>query len=110
MLGTNDAKTFQWNEEQYIEDYLEMYLTTDTKNISLCFPVDFVLLSVPRAKTFLSMASSPHLYVIIPPPLYQDNNVYSMSQTVHYVFTLAFFFLAFDFILCTRENFDPVGN
>ena len=33
------------------------------------------------ATSFLNMKSSPTLYVMVPPPLYQDD-VYSMNQTV----------------------------
>jgi lysophospholipase L1-like esterase len=57
MLGTNDAKTYQWNETEYVADYLEM------------------------AASFLNMPSSPQLYIMVPPPLYLDN-AYSMSQQV----------------------------
>lgn len=49
MLGTNDAKTFQWDESAYHADYLEM------------------------ARSFLAMPSKPDLYIMIPPPLYKDN-------------------------------------
>ena len=57
MLGTNDSKYFQWNETAYIEDYRAM------------------------ASSFLAMPSSPKIYFMIPPPLYQDN-AYSMNQRV----------------------------
>jgi acyl-CoA thioesterase-1 len=46
QLGTNDSKDYQWNEEEYTKDYLEM------------------------AKSFQGIESSPELYIMIPPPLY----------------------------------------
>ena len=57
MLGTNDAKTFQWNETEYVNDYIDM------------------------AKSFIELDSKPELYFMIPPPLYV-NGAYSMNQTV----------------------------
>jgi lysophospholipase L1-like esterase len=57
MLGTNDAKSYQWNEDRYVHDLTAL------------------------AKTFLAMKSKPALYVLIPPPLYADNFIY-MNQTV----------------------------
>ena len=46
MLGTNDAKGYQWNETEYVNDYLEM------------------------ATNFINMESQPKLYIMIPPPVY----------------------------------------
>lgn len=57
MLGTNDSKTFQWNEVAFRHDYLEM------------------------SRNFLAMESKPTLYVMIPPPLY-GQGAYQMNQTV----------------------------
>ena len=57
MLGTNDAKNFQWDQTAYMQDWLEMI------NI------------------FKNLDSKPEVYVMIPPPLYQDG-VYSMEQKV----------------------------
>ena len=54
MLGTNDAKTYQWNEAKYKADFIEM------------------------ATGFINMDSKPRLYVMVPPPLYKDGS-YSMS-------------------------------
>ena len=57
MLGTNDSKNYQWDESAFHADYLEM------------------------ARNFQAMSSKPDLYVMIPPPLYQDNAWY-MNQSV----------------------------
>mmetsp|Transcript_15985 Transcript_15985/g.32712 ORF Transcript_15985/g.32712 Transcript_15985/m.32712 type:complete len:164 (+) Transcript_15985:319-810(+) len=57
MLGTNDAKTYQWDQVEFLKDYIEM------------------------ATSLLNMGSAPTLQVMVPPPLYEDN-VYNMSQTV----------------------------
>ena len=57
MLGTNDSKYYQWNEQSFLTDYLAI------------------------SKSFLSMPSNPSLYLMIPPPLYQDH-AYQMNQTV----------------------------
>ena len=54
MLGTNDSKISQWNEEDFRRDYLEM------------------------SRNFLAMESKPSLYIMIPPPLYADG-VYKMN-------------------------------
>ena len=48
MLGTNDAKNFQWNQTEFVSDYLEM------------------------ATNFKNMESKPDLYLMIPPPLYTE--------------------------------------
>lgn len=57
MLGTNDAKTYQWDQDQFVTDYLAMI------------------------ESFASLASSPKIYLNIPPPLYADG-IYSMNQTI----------------------------
>ena len=57
MLGTNDAKTFNYNQTEYIADYISM------------------------VKSFQAMTPPPDIYIMIPPPLYKDG-VYSMNQTV----------------------------
>ena len=57
MLGTNDAKTYQWDLEEYTKDFKEM------------------------ANIFLGMDSNPDLHIMVPPPLYQ-NGLWSMNQTI----------------------------
>mmetsp|Transcript_23649 Transcript_23649/g.49260 ORF Transcript_23649/g.49260 Transcript_23649/m.49260 type:complete len:228 (+) Transcript_23649:263-946(+) len=57
QLGTNDAKTYQWDEDKYLEDYQAM--------------ID----------SFASLGHKPAIYISIPSPLYEDD-VYSMNQTV----------------------------
>merc|ERR1712039_316547 len=57
MLGTNDAKTYNWNQTEYVADYLEMI------NI------------------FKNMPSNPEIHLMIPPPLYQDK-LYDMQQPI----------------------------
>jgi hypothetical protein len=57
MLVTNDAKYFQWNQTEFVADYLEM------------------------ATTFMNLENKPDLYIMIPPPLYKDGD-YNMNQTV----------------------------
>ena len=53
MLGTNDAKTFNWNETAFKADYLDMI------------------------NVFKNMTSKPDIHLMIPPPLYKEG-VYSM--------------------------------
>jgi len=48
MLGTNDSKIFQWNRKQYHNDYIEM------------------------VKNMKNLPSKPEIYLMVPPPLYQD--------------------------------------
>ena len=48
MLGTNDAKTYQWNADEYNKDYLEL------------------------AGNLKSLTPNTKLYLMGPPPLYQD--------------------------------------
>ena len=57
MLGANDAKYYQWNQEEYHRDYIEM------------------------ANIFLNMESKPELYLMVSPPLYRDGS-YQMIKTV----------------------------
>ena len=47
MLGTNDARTYNWDEESYKEDMIEM------------------------VEAFQNMTSKPKVYVMIPPAMYQ---------------------------------------
>ena len=54
MLGTNDAKTYQWDVQEYMKDFKEM------------------------ANIFLGLDSKPELHIMVPPPLYQDG-IYSMN-------------------------------
>ena len=48
MLGTNDSKSFQWDENEFEKDYIDMIAE------------------------FQKMASSPSIWLMIPPPLYKD--------------------------------------
>jgi alpha-L-fucosidase 2 len=48
MLGTNDSKIYQWNRRQYHNDYVEM------------------------VKNMKNLPSKPEVYLMVPPPLYQD--------------------------------------
>ena len=57
MLGTNDAKTVNWNKTAYVEDYLEM------------------------ANNFLNLPSKPDLHLMISPPLYKEMQ-YGINHTV----------------------------
>ena len=57
QLGTNDSKPQNWNEEQYIADYVEM------------------------AKTFMKLDSNPQVYFMIPPPLYIEG-ICHLQQSV----------------------------
>ena len=57
MLGTNDAKTYQWNQTQYTADYTDM------------------------VKAFAELTPSPDIYLAVPPPLYAEGT-YNMSQKV----------------------------
>merc|ERR1719387_609150 len=52
MLGTNDCKIGQWNETEYIRDYLEMI------------------------GIYKNLPSHPYVYIAIPPPLYSDDGPY----------------------------------
>ena len=57
QLGTNDAKTYQWDEDAYVSAYVEMI------------------------NEFVSPTNPPKIYISIPPPLYTDG-VYEMDQQV----------------------------
>lgn len=46
MFGTNDSKTYQWNQEAFVADYKDM------------------------VASFEALESSPEIYIMIPPPLY----------------------------------------
>jgi alpha-L-fucosidase 2 len=48
MLGTNDSKIYQWNRREYHKDYIEM------------------------VKNMKNLPSKPEVYLMVPPPLYQD--------------------------------------
>ena len=48
MLGTNDAKDFVWKREDYISEYQAFI------------------------QTFKQLASDPWIYVMIPPPLFDN--------------------------------------
>ena len=49
MLGTNDSKPQNWNQDNYSKDYADLALS------------------------FVNLASKPKVYVMIPPPVYYDN-------------------------------------
>lgn len=53
MLGTNDAKTWNWNATAYFNDYVDM------------------------GKKLINLPSKPKLYLMVPPPLYKEG-VYGM--------------------------------
>ena len=57
MLGTNDAKHFNWNQDSFCKDWLQM--VRDLGNIP----------------------SQPTVFVMIPPPIYKDG-VFDMKQDV----------------------------
>lgn len=57
QLGTNDSKPQNWNEEQYIADYVEM------------------------AKTFMKLDSAPQVFFMVPPPLYIEG-ICHLQQSV----------------------------
>ena len=58
MLGTNDAKTYQWNETDYVQSYIEM------------------------ADQLLGLNPPPKLYFMIPPPEYREDNRFKINQTI----------------------------
>ena len=55
MLGTNDAKIWNWNETQFDKDYTDL------------------------AQSFLDIRPKPILYLMIPPPVNIENNLYQMK-------------------------------
>lgn len=57
QLGTNDAKSHNWNEDQFVEDMTEMI------------------------NNFKELESKPKIYLMVPPPLYEDG-AYDMQQSV----------------------------
>ena len=57
MMGTSDAKEGKWDPDAFRSDYLEM------------------------ATAFKNMPSQPYLYLMVPPPLYEDG-VHNLSQKV----------------------------
>ena len=60
MLGTNDAKTNNWHAPLVRE-----------------FPIDYKAM----IDTFKNVSSNPKIYLMVPPPLYQDG-AYGMNQSV----------------------------
>ncbi|KAH3744073.1 sialate O-acetylesterase [Pelomyxa schiedti] len=86
QLGTNDAKTYQWNAAEYTNDYTEM------------------------VKEFAALPSAPVVYANIPPPLYEDG-VYSMNATViNYVLPDLIHDLAGDLAIELIDVFDHMGT
>ena len=57
MFGTNDSKTYQWNYNDFLTDY------TDLIN------------------SFIQLDSKPDVYVMVPPPLYQEG-AYAMDMHI----------------------------
>jgi hypothetical protein len=57
MFGTNDSKSFNWNQAEFVNNYLEM------------------------CKTFLKQEQKPELYLMVPPPLYIAE-VFEMNSQV----------------------------
>ena len=57
MLGTNDAKTQNWSQDRFIKDYSDM------------------------VQTYLDLKSKPQVFVMIPPPLYEDGK-FGINQKV----------------------------
>lgn len=58
MLGTNDAKLYQWNETDYVQSYIEM------------------------ADSLLALNPPPKLYFLIPPPEYNEFNRFKINQQI----------------------------
>ena len=59
LLGTNDAKSHNWNQDRFIKDYTEM------------------------VQTYLDLKSKPDVYVMIPPPLYQDEQFGIIQKVIN---------------------------
>lgn len=57
MLGTNDSKSYQWDESAFEQDYVDM------------------------VTEFQKMESSPAIWLMVPPPLYRDGTI-DMKQSV----------------------------
>ena len=57
MLGSNDSKRFQWDEEAYMADYAEFI------------------------GTFKALDSNPDVYLLLPTPVYIDGT-YAMDQYI----------------------------
>ena len=62
MLGTNDSKYYQWNQTEYVKDFLEM------------------------ATNFKNLDSNPDLYVMIPPPLYEEGAIQANQTVINEIF------------------------
>ena len=58
MLGTNDAKPWNWNQTNFVQDYTDM------------------------AQSFLDISPQPILYLMIPPPVNIEDNIFSINQKV----------------------------
>ena len=48
MLGTNDAKSYNWDQKNFTKDFIDI------------------------VQTLKNVPSQPEVFVMIPPPLYQD--------------------------------------
>lgn len=58
MLGTNDAKTYQWDQDDYTSSYYEM------------------------VESFQNLKPAPKIFLAIPPPI--DNTKWTIgNKTVH---------------------------
>ena len=68
MLGTNDAKSYQWNQTQYQADYLDMVRSFVYTDLTSSPPV-------LRSKV-------PEIYAVVPPPLYREGVYGGMRSDV----------------------------
>ncbi|KAJ4458877.1 putative sialate O-acetylesterase [Paratrimastix pyriformis] len=86
QLGTNDAKTWNWNQDRYTNDYNEL--------INL----------------YVTRPNKPKVFINIPPPLYKDG-VYGMQQSViNTVFPELIPQIAADHGLPTIDIFNYMGG
>ena len=60
LLGTNDSKKHNWDEEQYERDYVEM------------------------VQQFQNMESSPTIWLVIPPPLHVDGAMEMQQEVINH--------------------------
>ena len=66
MLGCNDSKKYQWDEEAFFTDFAEM------------------------ARSFTDLPSEPKLFVMQPPPLYKDGEFEMQSACINRRLTTMF--------------------
>ena len=88
MLGSNDAKPHNWNQERFVRDYKEM------------------------VRIFQSLNPSPKVFLMIPPPVYKDGAFEIKQSTVNEVLPKVIRDIAKDMNIGDNviDNFNALGG